>query len=359
MERERTYTEQVNIQNQMKLREILQELPKFCADFFRGINSTTSSRTRIAYAYDLRIFFRYLQENNPIFRDKDIRSISISTLDQLTPIDIEEYLDYVKLYNSVDDISVTNQERGIARKLASLRTFYKYYYKKQMIETNPPSLVDIPKIHEKEIIRLDIDEIAKLLDEVEYGDSLTENQKRFHNKTKTRDLALLTLLLGTGIRVSECVGLNINDIDFKNFGVHITRKGGKEAIIYFGDEVADALWAYKSEREKISAKEGSEYAFFLSLQRSRMSVRSVEKLVKKYSSLVTTLKKITPHKLRSTYGTALYRETGDIYLVADVLGHSDVNTTRKHYAAMADSRRRQAARAVTLRESIHEDKKTN
>lgn len=355
MEKDRTYTEQVNIQNQKKLRELLQELPKFCGDFFRGITSTTSSRTRIAYAYDLRIFFRFLQENNPLFRDKDVQSIPVSILDELTPVDIEEYLDYVRLYSSDNEQSVTNQERGIARKLASLRTFYKYYYKKQLIETNPPALVDIPKIHEKEIIRLDVDEIARLLDEVESGDGLTKNQQRFHKKTKTRDLALLTLLLGTGIRVSECVGLDMNDVDFKNFGIHITRKGGKESVIYFGDEVADALWDYMQEREKTEPKEGSENAFFLSLQRSRMSVRSVEKLVKKYASIVTTLKKITPHKLRSTYGTALYQETGDIYLVADVLGHSDVNTTRKHYAAMADTRRRQAANAVTLRESLSDD----
>ena len=95
--------------------------------------------------------------------------------------------------------------------------------------------------------------------------------------------------------------------------------------------------------------EGHENAFFLSLQMKRMSVRSVEKLVKKYAVLVTPLKKITPHKLRSTYGTTLYQETGDIYLVADVLGHSDVNTTRKHYAAMEDSRRRTARNAVQLR----------
>ena len=96
--------------------------------------------------------------------------------------------------------------------------------------------------------------------------------------------------------------------------------------------------------------EGHENALFLSLQNKRISVRAVEKLVKKYSSLVTNLKKITAHKLRSTYGTSLYRETGDIYLVADVLGHKDVNTTRKHYAAIEEERRRKAANAVKLRE---------
>ena len=98
--------------------------------------------------------------------------------------------------------------------------------------------------------------------------------------------------------------------------------------------------------------QGHENALFLSMQNKRITVSAVENLVKKYASVVTTLKKITPHKLRSTYGTALYRETGDIYLVADVLGHKDVNTTRKHYAALEEDRRRKAAKAVTLREKL-------
>lgn len=236
------------------------------------------------------------------------------------------------------------------RKISSLKSFYNYFYHRELIKNNPAALVSLPKLHDKDIIRLDVDEVARLLDEVENGDSLTEKQKQFHKRTKTRDLAILTLLLGTGIRVSECVGLDLGDIDFNNSGIRIHRKGGKEVTVYFGIEVEDALRAYLDERSEIIPVEGHDNALFLSLQLKRMSVRSVENLVKKYAKIVTPLKKITPHKLRSTYGTTLYQETGDIYLVADVLGHSDVNTTRKHYAAMEDSRRRAARNAVQLRE---------
>ena len=193
-----------------------------------------------------------------------------------------------------------------------------------------------------------------LLDQVEEGDQLTKGQMKYHSKTRLRDVALLTLLLGTGIRVSECVGLDIDDVDFKNNGIKIRRKGGYEAVIYFGDEVADALHDYLEKRCHMIPLEGHEKALFLSIQNRRITVRAVENLVKKYASSVTGLKKITPHKLRSTYGTALYRETGDIYLVADVLGHKDVNTTRKHYAAIEDDRRRKAANAVQLREKHHQ-----
>lgn len=240
------------------------------------------------------------------------------------------------------------------RKTASIRSFYKFFYRKQQIRNNTASLLNLPKKHEQAIIRLEVDEIAKLLDSVENGDKLTRSQQKYHNKTKTRDLAILTLLLGTGIRVSECVGLDITDLDFDTNGMKIHRKGGTEVILYFGDEVAEALLDYLDERELITAREGSEDALFLSMQRNRISVRAVENLVKKYSRTVTTLKNITPHKLRSTYGTQLYRETGDIYLVADVLGHKDVNTTRKHYAAIEDERRRKAAGKVQLREHSKE-----
>jgi len=342
------YHDQVDIENSKKLRVLLEKLPRFCRDFFRGIESTTSSRTRIAYAYDLGVFFEFLKNCNPLVKDTPIANLSVDILDQLTPLDIEEYLEYLNYYRS-EDKEYVNRETGKKRKLVSLRSFYNYFYKKQIIKTNPASLVSIPKLHEKEIIRLEPDEVALLLDEVEKPESLTKVQKKFHEKTKVRDLALITLLLGTGIRVSECVGLDINDVDFNNNGIKIRRKGGYEVVVYFGDEVREALLAYLEDRKKMIPQEGHTNALFLSLQMKRMSVRSVENLVKKYAQGVTKLKKITPHKLRSTYGTALYRETGDIYLVADVLGHKDVNTTKKHYAAIEDSRRRSAANIVKLR----------
>ena len=346
---EHSYHDQVNKENIEKMRAVLQELPKFCKQFFRGIENTTSTRTRLGYALDLRIFFEFIQQNNNALRRTPIREYPLSLLDQLGREDIEEYLDYLELYYK-DDKEYRNDERGKSRKLASLRSMYHYFYTSELIEKDVAALVPMPKLHEKEIIRLDPDEVATLLELVENGEELKEKKKRYHRVTKTRDLALLTLLLGTGIRVSECVGLNLNDVDFKNGGIRIVRKGGYEAVVYFGEEVEDALLDYWDERTHKTAATGHEDALFLSMQNKRISVRAVEKLVKKYASKVTSLKKITPHKLRSTYGTNLYRETGDIYLVADVLGHKDVNTTRKHYAAQQEENRRRAAKAVKLRE---------
>ena len=343
------YHEKLNIKNTKKLRDLISELPRFCGDFFRGVEPTTSAKTRIAYAYDLKVFFEFICNTNPAYKNTSIRDLRINILDSINSLDLEEFLEYLTYYKS-DVKEYINSATGKKRKLTTIRSFYNYFYKKEMIDSNPAVLVDIPRINTKEIIRLDIDEVAKLLDEVESGESLTEKQKSYHNKTRLRDLAIITLLLGTGIRVSECVGLDIDDVDFNNDGIKIIRKGGNEAIIYFGDEVRNALEDYLLEREDITTQKGHEDALFLSLQKRRISVRALENLVKKYSSLINSLKNITPHKLRSTYGTSLYQATGDIYLVADVLGHSDVNTTKKHYAAIEDTRRRSAANKVKLRE---------
>lgn len=346
-----SYYDELSMQQTLKLRELIRTLPPFAKEFFRAIDTTTQVRTRIAYAYDLRVFFHFLMDENPVYKNYTVIDFKPADLDRIESVDLEEYMEYLKTY-VCDDKRMQNTERGIFRKMSSLRTFYAYYYKRQLIKTNPTLLVDMPRIHEKEIIRLEADEVASLLDFIEKGgDNLTGQKRMYYEKTKERDLAIITLLLGTGIRVSELVGLDMNDVDFKNNGLHLIRKGRKEMTVYFGDEVSDALLQYiEGSRSKIIPREGHENALFYSMQRKRIGVQAVQNLVKKYARQVTPLKKITPHKLRSTYGTALYEETDDIYLVAEVLGHNDVNTTRKHYSAMSDTKRRQAAKKVTLRE---------
>ena len=349
----KTYQEQTYIDNTLRLRDVLNTMPPFVKDYFRAIEPTTSARTRISYAYDIRVFFRFLIANNPVYKDYTLDMFELKDLEQIEPVDIEEYQEYLKVYQS-NDKHITNKEQGLSRKMSALRSFYAYYFKRQAIQKNPTLFVDMPKIHDKAIIRLDIDEVAMLLDYVEEcGDKLTGQRKVYYEKNKSRDLAILTLLLGTGIRVSECVGLDLQDVDFKNNGIKVTRKGGSEMVVYFGEEVRNALLNYmEGPRASATPLPDHENALFLSTQRKRIGVQAVENMVKKYARDVTPNKKITPHKLRSTYGTTLYKETGDISLVADVLGHKDVNTTKKHYAAIGDDRRRQAASAVKLRESL-------
>lgn len=350
--RKLTYHEELDVANTKKLREILATLPPFVKDFFRAIEPRSSVKTRISYAYDLRVFFNFLIKANPKFKKYSLADFKLDDLDLLKPIDIEEYLEYLKYYKGFDGTEHINSITGITRKLSTLRGIYNYFYKHEFIKTNPTLLVDMPrKIKKKNIIRLDPNEVASLLD---YMDNLENSLKgrklSFFQMTKYRDIAIMTLLLGTGIRVSECIGLNINDVDFDNNGIRIIRKGGDESIVYFGEEVEEALKDYlEFTRKHIIPIEGNEDALFLSIQKKRISVDAVENLVKKYTKAITPLKNITPHKLRSTYGTSLYKETGDIFLVASVLGHHDVNTTKAHYTAIDEDRRRSAANKVKLK----------
>ena len=335
----------------LKTREILRNtLPEFCEDFFIGIENQTSPLTRLNYARDLVIFFEWLKEYTSLVGTRTIKQLEIDDLKKITSNHIDRFLSYLTTYE-INGKLLTNGERGKSRKLSTIRTFFKYFYNRNYLEGNVASKVDMPKIHEKGIIRLEADEVARLIDEAELGNNLTKMQQGFHNHTKLRDVAILTLLLGTGIRVSECVGLNIEDIDFSINAIKITRKGGNQVVLYFSEEIENALKNYLTEREenKIANKNG-ERALFLSLQNKRMTPRAIQILVKKYAQIITPLKKITPHKLRSTYGTALYHETQDIYIVADVLGHKDINTTKKHYAAVSDDIRRSAAGKVKLRD---------
>jgi len=349
-----TYHEQLYIEYTLRLRNILKTLPTFAREYFRAIEPRTSAKTRISYSYDIRVFFQFLIDNNPIYKDYQTNQFQISDIENLQSIDIEEYQEYLKVYRNAEDKQVLNKEKGISRKMSALRSFFQYFYKRQVISNNPTLLVDMPKLHEKAIIRMDLDEVSRLLEYIEHcGDTLTGQKKVYHEKTKYRDLAIVTLLLGTGVRVSECVGLDLDHVDFKQSSIKVTRKGGNEAIIYFGDEVEEALMNYITiVRTQTEALSGHERALFLSTQKRRMGVQAVENMVKKYAQVVTPNKHITPHKLRSTYGTALYQETSDIYLVAEVLGHKDVNTTKKHYAQIDESRMRKAANAVKLRENL-------
>lgn len=345
------YFEQRNSNNIIKMRKIRAELPTFANEFFRGIENQTTILTRLNYAYDLRIFFDFLI--NELLEFKGVDNFTVKDLARVTTDHIEMFMEHLNYYK-FKGRTYQNGDNAKARKLSSVRSFFRYYYNNNSLPYDVASKVSLPRIYDKEIVRLEVDEVVKFLDEVEAGDTLTERQKFYHEKTKLRDLAMMSLFLGTGIRISECVGLNIDDLDFAVNGFRVTRKGGNRAILYYSDEVADVLREYLDYRKAMECVDPSEKALFLSLQNKRISVRSVQMLVKKYSELVTPLKNITPHKLRSTYGTNLYRETKDIYVVADVLGHKDVNTTKRHYAAISDDIRRSAARKVKLRDN--EDK---
>ena len=276
-----TYVEKRDRDNLVRIREFLRELPANCTDFIRALEPVTTTLTRLAYLRDLKLFFRYLTTEVPIFSGISPCNITDQDLSRITGTHIALYSDYLTLYIRDDEREETNADISKMRKLATLRSYFKYLFKNNRVDRNVAQLIDLPKLHEKPILRLEIDEVVRMLDLVESGSKLSKRQKKWHDLTKARDLAIISLFLGTGIRVSECVGINIDDIDFSQNSFLVTRKGGSQVILYFPDEVAVHLRAYMSIRRTIDAVPGHEDAFFLSMQRRRMNVRSVENLVKK------------------------------------------------------------------------------
>ncbi len=330
--------------NRKKTGANVEKLPDFCYDFFIGVENNTSSLTRYNYSIDFVVFFDYLGQY--VFK-KPANEITTADLDTLKARHIEQFLSYVAYYEK-DGKTYHNNERGKARKLAAIRSLFKYLFNHDMIASNIASKIETPKLHNKEIIRLEQNEVQSMMQAIENPTEFSQKQISYNKNTFERDNAICSLFLGTGIRISELVGLDIDSFDFNQNAFVVTRKGGNKSMLYFSNEVAMSLKTWLEKRATLELDK-DEKAMFISLQNKRISVRAVENLVKKFARIASPLKKISPHKLRSTFGTNLYRETKDIYIVADVLGHKDVNTTKKHYAAINEDMRRSVAEKVRLR----------
>lgn len=345
---QRTYKDELDRSNMEKTRNILIELPEYVNDYFISRKSNTTTKTRLSYVYDLRNFFRYIVSylnlpSNPT----ELTDVTIEDLATIKAKEVEGFMEYLQT-----DSENMNHKSGVARKFAALSAFFDYLYRNDLVPENPcAKVLKVRPEKDKRIIKLAPDEVAKFLDAIEFGsDSFSARQAQYLKRTAVRDLAIATVFLGTGIRLSELVGLNISDIYFEKCQISILGKGDKYRMVAMGDEVIEALQKYLKEREKIVVTDKmSEGALFLSLQKRRMSVQTVEDMIVKYAEAIGVQDRITPHKLRKTYGTELYNETGDIYLVANSLGHNSVNTTKDHYVAQNEEKLLEARNKVKLR----------
>ena len=215
----RSYHEEQNLEYAQRIREICEDMPLWFIDFIRSQADVRTPLTRFNYCIDARIFFTYLIQEHRDFYGYAMHQITPAMLGALTHKDLEVYVEYLGYYikgDATDDEQVEtdgasqeleyeNGERGKARKIASLRSMYKYLYKNELVQANPAELLSTPKIHEKTIIRLTPEEISRLLHTIEEGEGLSERQKAYQKKTIKRDLAMIVLFLTTGIRVSQLV----------------------------------------------------------------------------------------------------------------------------------------------------------
>ncbi len=308
------------------------ELPRFCTAYFNHYDDKLSVKTLVAYATDIKVFFEYLVT---ITDYSNIKEIEPDVLDRLTDEDIDDYLAWLSHY-TIGEVEYSNSPAGKKRKLASLNAFFKYLRKVGKMKNNPTEFTEAINLKKKAIVVLSDEEQENLLSNVEYGSNKTGRELLFHEKTKLRDLAIVSLFLGTGIRVSELVGLNDDNFDAKEQRILVTRKGGNQELVYFNEEVAARILEYMElERPTLLGYKDevpTNLPLFVSLKKTRISTRMVEIIIKNYAKFVLPPGlKITPHTLRKTFGTKLYNKYRDLYLTQKALGHASPETTAKYY----------------------------
>lgn len=323
-----------------QLYDLLSELPDYCTKYCAAKSETLSLKTRIAYIGDIKVFLYFLiTQKNQDFPYESVKDIPLSSMEKLDNSDIDIFVQYLTEY-TFQGKTYQNSPAGKKRKIATLKSFFKYFQRIGRLTTNPAELTEIPKLREKPIVVLSKKEQEQIRKVIETGSRKSEKQKKYHEKTKFRDLAILSLFLGTGIRVSELVSINDFDLDLSEQRVLVTRKGGKQEFVYFNREVLDTLCTYIDyERNALlgltkEKKDTYEDApLFLSQRHKRITVRMVEIIIKKYAATILPPNvKATPHTLRKTFGTELYAKYKDLYLVQAALGHSSPATTAKYYA---------------------------
>ena len=348
MAKQQTYREKTDAHYNEKAEQIKEKLPRFLDNYYNYISELAAS-SKHEYISDLYFFFDWIKAD-PKYNDYTLKDLPFEAFKELT---YDDLMNYLKEYEP----NKNSKESSRSRKLASIKSVYKYFSTIKAIDTNPASLIAIkvPVKSEDEKIFLQPNEVANLLDCIDKGSGMEKlggRKEAWRKVNRTRDLAILTTLLGTGIRVSELVGLNTTDVDFENGALHIIRKGRKKGIVYMGDEVTAALTGYINNGRAYYQPAEDEKALFLSLKHKRLAVRSVEDLLKKYVEAAIPYRadeKISPHKMRSTFATSLYNDTGDIKLVADAIGHTNISTTQRYYAATNPEIKRSAFTRVQLR----------
>ena len=354
------YHKELNERNNFQIKDLLKILPPYCTPFINSLADSHSSNTRKKYVYYLNTFFFFLTQTNPLFKDKKPNEIPLSALGELQAVDIEEYLAWLSAYHMPNSsgklIRYSNAPAGKKAKLSALRTFYDYLLRHGYLDKDPTSIVRMPVVKEKVIVALSAGQETKLLQHIQAGKFLdgpvkevgtkknprqehtqdgipllSEREVKYHSLTMSRDLAIVTLLLKSGLRISECVGLDKTSLHLDEQYVTVTRKGGNEANVIFDKAATIPLKDYIDHGRKNFPCYEEENALFLSLKGTRMTVRQMERMIKKYSLRVLGMD-ITPHKFRSTLATSMYQATNDVLAVAEQLGHSSTDTTAKHYA---------------------------
>lgn len=324
--------------------KIENQLPKFMKDYFIYLKGSVAVSTRYAYLEDINFFCTYLVESQELTRAESTKDITLEEFNSIKARDVNLFLgDYCSRYykhTEKNTLIFENNNRALARKKSSLSTLFKFLYRNEQLENNITdgfNPIKLPKPQPDAIKRLDIDEVTKMLDAVESGEGLTEKEKVYWKKTKLRDKAILALFVTYGLRLNELRELNISSFNFSRGEFKIYRKRGKEVLMPINHTcetvVKDYIFNERPKSESLS--DDVKDALFLSLQKKRITPKSIRDLVKKYTSIsmdTSRNKGYSPHKLRATAATSLIQTGFSIYDVQNLLDHDNVTTTQLYAA---------------------------
>lgn len=330
------------------LANYLSELPDFVFTYIEEYYSGESINTQLGYSLDVRVFFNYLRQ----YKYKDVKKnedFTLGHIEKITPSDLIRFKAYLREYeteyispagNTVKRIC-RNSPYGINRKLSAVRGLFIYLYKTEQISQNVTDKVDFAKLHQKIKKPLTSQETVRLIDVIYNGEKYYEGRllTEYKNK-KLRDIAIFTTYLGTGIRVSELVNLKITDIDFETQSFIVTRKGGDQQEIFMPVQVNNAIYEYIHEDEDNVRDAGP---LFLGRGGKQLTVASVEKTLKNYcfTAGITHPDKTRPHALRRTFACRLLEDGVDIKMVAELMGHKNIEVTHRYYAQYSSRKRRE------------------
>lgn len=314
--------------------EIIETLPIYCQTYFDNKSGRHSANTALSYAAEIRKFLMWLLDNVPDLENCSLSEIPIETIDKLDDTDAGHYMRFISSLKS------SSKKHTIA----ALNGLIKYLIRTKRI--HGPNPFDEAKVNAEQhkVVYLDNEEKAAFLQAVVEGDGLLKKQKKYYEKNGVRDTAIAMLFFATGLRVSELVGIDIDDIDFKNHSIRVTQKGKDESddYVYMSDESEGALREYLEIRESLYDPLKTERALFLNHGRNikdedgnsvkqsgyRITVKSTERLIKRYKDAANITKKITPHRLRATFAMDVLEAKGDLRLTQQLMHHKNVQTTQ-------------------------------
>ena len=342
---------------QNTLRNYLSELPDFVFRFIDYYYDGESVNTQLAFALDIKRSLNFLLVTKKFPYDS-LEEFSENDMEQISVDDLLEYKSYLKqytlTYTDADGQPYSRTHRnssfGINRKMSSLRSLFSYLYKTDKISQNITLKVDMNKLVQKIKKPLTLQETMRLMDVILNGEKyfkgrlLTEYLNR-----KKRDVALYLTYLGTGVRVSELVNLDVSDIDFETSSFTVTRKGGNEDEIFMPVQVENELLEYLEWRKEQNYNTS---ALFVSRNGDRLTISSVEHNLKTYclAAGITNKDKTRPHALRRTFACTLLEEGVDIKMVAELMGHKNIEVTHKFYAQYSSKAKKEIMRSREIPE---------